>query len=1054
VLHTAPEPPRRLDPKIPRDLETIISKAIAKEPAERYPTAAALGEDLKRFLEDRPVLARRSSPLERSWRWCRRNPWLAGASIAAAAAILMLAIGAPFAAWTYRRQLDQIRRAQTQMRVNLFDSLTAQARAGRFSRRMGQRFESLRALQLAAQLGRDLNWPAARFDPLRDQAIACLALPDLRPTGRVIRQPPGVVARAFDAGLTRAALRFRAGTIRVQRVEDGQEIARFHARGGGEVSVFGLSPDGRYLATKQDPDVTVTVWSIETGAVVLNVPGAARHSVRFTPEGRRIAMAHGDDAILLYDLATGKTIARWRVAALGDMAFRGDGRQIAVISHEQDHDSCRILEVESGRLVRSIALEAGTRCVAWSPDGAALATPCEDWKIYLWDASTGARTAVLTGHASGGVQAAFHPAGALLASNGWEGRLWLWDPVMGRSWLTVTGGSTLDQEFSRDGRLVVALEDELTTYEVDPALEYRTLAHFGARPVQHGRASVHRDGRLLVVGTDQGAALMDLARGTELAFLPIDNAVHSLFEPSGDLLTSGGLGVWRWPIQADPSRGELRIGPPRQLALPAGACGIAEDGAGQIVSKADFASAHVATPERTSHVGPLADCRSVAVSPDGQWLATGSHGKEGARVWRVRDGIEVSHLAIEGLVGVFFSPDGKWLMTASPPCRLWTAGTWRQAREVGGVGLGFSRDGALLVVQDSSTILRLVEPETGRPVARLESPDLCGAWWADFSPDGSLLVFTTNDGPAVHVWDLRAIRRQLAAMGLDWDAPPLPVSEPRATGDPSASALQVTVDFGPLKRYRDHYESHLEQYTVPPEELIARYSERLRADPDDVDGLHRRGHAFLGLRRFDEALADFSAAAARRPRDAHLRAYHGFCLLLLERYTPALDRLEQAFQTDPETVRAIKNLDALLNRRAWTLVTTTESGRNPVLAARLAALSVALAPGVQLTLNTLGVALYRTGKIAAAIKTLQQSLEAGNGRLDGWDLFFLSMAHHRLGHREEARACLDRACHWVSEQKYLSEPLTWELAAFRAEAEAVVSGAGGELPADVFARPH
>ena len=84
------------------------------------------------------------------------------------------------------------------------------------------------------------------------------------------------------------------------------------------------------------------------------------------------------------------------------------------------------------------------------------------------------------------------------------------------------------------------------------------------------RASIRHDGRVLAVGTDRGVVLWDLARGTELAFLPIGNAWHLMFEPSGDLLTSGSIGVQRWPVQLDPDRGEFRIGPPRQLPLPAG----------------------------------------------------------------------------------------------------------------------------------------------------------------------------------------------------------------------------------------------------------------------------------------------------------------------------------------------------------------------------------------------------------------------------------------------------------------------------------------------------
>ena len=77
VMHVAPASPRKLDKKVPRNLETIILKAIAKEPAERYATAEQMAEDLGRFLADKPVLARRASPTEQAWRWCRRNPALA-----------------------------------------------------------------------------------------------------------------------------------------------------------------------------------------------------------------------------------------------------------------------------------------------------------------------------------------------------------------------------------------------------------------------------------------------------------------------------------------------------------------------------------------------------------------------------------------------------------------------------------------------------------------------------------------------------------------------------------------------------------------------------------------------------------------------------------------------------------------------------------------------------------------------------------------------------------------------------------------------------------------
>ena len=100
---TRSEPPRleRLDLPVPHDLATIVHKAIAREPADRYQTAAALASDLNRFLEDRPIAARRLGPLGVAWRWCRRNP--AVASLLWLLALLLIGgtIGSSVAAYHY-----------------------------------------------------------------------------------------------------------------------------------------------------------------------------------------------------------------------------------------------------------------------------------------------------------------------------------------------------------------------------------------------------------------------------------------------------------------------------------------------------------------------------------------------------------------------------------------------------------------------------------------------------------------------------------------------------------------------------------------------------------------------------------------------------------------------------------------------------------------------------------------------------------------------------------------------------------------------------------------
>ena len=139
VSSGVPPRPRKVNPEVPRDLETIVLKAIERDPAARYQTAGELAEDLRRFLEDRPIRARRCSPAERAWRWARRNPAVASLGASVALLLAALAIGSTLAAiWLNaerNRALD-----------HLWGAYMAQAHAGRSSRQAGQRFTSLDVL--------------------------------------------------------------------------------------------------------------------------------------------------------------------------------------------------------------------------------------------------------------------------------------------------------------------------------------------------------------------------------------------------------------------------------------------------------------------------------------------------------------------------------------------------------------------------------------------------------------------------------------------------------------------------------------------------------------------------------------------------------------------------------------------------------------------------------------------------------------------------------------------------------------------------------------------
>jgi eukaryotic-like serine/threonine-protein kinase len=1040
-----PAPPRQIERHVPRDLETIVLKALSKDPKDRFGSAADLADELRRFVEGRPIRSRPVSVAERFWRWCKRERRLAAASIAAAVLTVVLALGSTWAAFVYRGQARQIsedfvalQKADFETQKNLFQARVAQASGTRLSRRQGQRFDSLNALKDAAGIARTLRLPREDFDRLRDEAIACLALPDLEPIGRVIIRPPGEIRLAFDANLTRYAVRFRGGAISVRRYADDEETARFQTQGDGGFWVFSFSPDGRYLASSDAPSHALKVWDIDRRALAVSDPGPLLGHACFSPDSRWILLSR-QGKFLAYDLATGQLNRTWPGQA-SHLAFRSDGAQVAVTDNGSKPPTCRILETESGRLVQAFPLRSGVDWIAWSPDGGTLATTGVDSKIDLWDAATGIRRATLEGLDNHGLAASFHPSGALLASDGFERRLRLWDPILGRPLLNSTGGSVV--QFSPDGRIVVDLEDKLTTYHVDPALEFRTFAHASRERMNYACPSIRHDGRVLAVGTDRGAILWDLAHGNELAYLPIGNAWHLMFEPSGDLLTNGDVGVQRWPIRIDAEHGEFRIGPPLRLPLPASHCAIGTDRSGHIVAAANHRYAHVLTPERRIRIGPLTDCRGVAVSPDGQWLATGSHSTSGvAQVWRIADGTRVAEVPVEG-TGVVFSPDGKWLMTVDSPARLWDVSTWQEVRSIGGWGR-FAPDGRLAVAIDPTWVIRLVEIATGRTLARLESPDLRAVGWPTFSPDGSRLVVTTNDGPAAFVWELRAIRKHLAGMGLDWDAPAYSEDDP---ANPSAPPLtSVQVDYGPVAR-------HLEHLNEPADSLLRRNTARIQQDPSDVDAYYHRARALSDLRRAPEAIADLDRAIVLRPDDTHIRSLRGAIYLNLKDYEPAIAELETALKLKPDQFLVREWLALGCNNRAWEIGNGPAPQRDFERALALARRAVDLNPDSGTCLNTMGVVLYRAGRYDEAIAMLERSRAANRGAFDGFDLFFLAMAHQRLGHRAEARDGFDRAVRWMRQPGNLVAEQVRELEAFRAEAEAVLTEPPVRaIPSDVFA---
>jgi tetratricopeptide (TPR) repeat protein len=347
-----------------------------------------------------------------------------------------------------------------------------------------------------------------------------------------------------------------------------------------------------------------------------------------------------------------------------------------------------------------------------------------------------------------------------------------------------------------------------------------------------------------------------------------------------------------------------------------------------------------------------------------------------------------------------------------------------------------------LVVRDAEKGLKLIEAETGRTLARLENPTAHNCLLASFSPDGARLIVTNGEAaPEVSVWDLRLIRRRLATMGLDWDAPAFPSEDPAA---PDLAPLQsLKVDYGSLA-------AHLEMLSEQPQVLLDRYATQIKQNPEDVEAHHQHAHALFNLNRPAESINDLSAAIRLKPDDVHLRHLRGQAYSFgREQIALAIPDLEQALAAEPLRADIAQRLAFCCNNVAWISIERSLAPEDLDRALTMSARAVELMPNVQENLNTRGIVLYRAERYAEALAVLEQSLAVGRGRFAAYDFVMLAMVHHALGHGTAARQSLDRAMQWLSAHgSELSPQHAAELEGLRLEAESVLEGPAADPPRD------
>jgi WD40 repeat protein len=468
VLEREPVPPRRLNPAVGRDLETVCLKCLHKDAARRYPSAEALAEDLERWLRGEPVRARPVSAAERVWKWARRRPERALLGILTAFALLW------GLTWAARQGLDHLERVQAEARERqtqeenqarrqwregqqqldrvrraLKDGLTACA-GGRVDEGMLTWAHGLRLAteagdpdlqqQLRVSLGR-WRWRLPRLLAL---------VPAGRGSGNIGQLPLyKTQAIAFSADGGRLALTGGFVGLTVWDLTTARPLFETPTDIVLPNRAVALHPDGQVVVAAG------RFWDATTGKPLAALPGAGSELAQFSPDGKRLLTSQ---PIQLWDAAAAKPVGRpLPHGFLTALAFSRDGRLLVTAGRGRDgngreFNDVRLWDTATGAARGEPLPQADVQALTFSPDGKRLAAGA--WGgTRLWDVGKGkADGEVLSQH--GHVQAvAFSPDGQVLltASNGPR----LWDVATGKprtAELDSPGGIPFLAAFDPDGK--------------------------------------------------------------------------------------------------------------------------------------------------------------------------------------------------------------------------------------------------------------------------------------------------------------------------------------------------------------------------------------------------------------------------------------------------------------------------------------------------------------------------------------------------------------------------------------------------------------------------